>query len=77
MTINFELPKVSKMTSLKIYLSPVMGEARNIKLGQQVNLIQRVQLNTPHQEVVISLPHNHVTSSLSLVTGATVIKFRQ
>ena len=39
------------------------GEARNIKLGQQVNLIQRVQLGTPHQEVVTSLPHNHVTLS--------------
>ena len=37
------------------------GEARNIKLVQQVNLIQRVQLGTPHQEVVTSLPHNHVT----------------
>ena len=28
------------------------GEARNIKLGQQVNFIQWVQVGTPHQEVV-------------------------
>ena len=60
MSINFELRKVSKMTSLKIYISPVIGEARNIKLRQQVNLIQRVPLGTPHQEV-LTLPHNHVT----------------
>ena len=35
MTINFELLKVSKMTSLKIYVIS-HGEARNIKFGQEV-----------------------------------------
>ena len=42
MTVNSELLKVSKMTSLKFYISH--GEARDIKFGQQVNLIQRVSL---------------------------------
>ena len=60
MNINFELLKVSKMTSLKIYISPVIGEAKNIKLRQQVNLIQRVPLGNPHQEV-LTLPDNNVT----------------
>ena len=64
MTINFELFKVSKMTSLKINIISSHGEARNIKFGQQVCLIQRVPLGTPPQEVLTS----------SLVTGATVIK---
>ena len=36
------------------------GEARNVKIGQQVNLIQRAPLDTPPQEVVMSWPHNHV-----------------
>ena len=42
-TINFELLKVSKTTSLKIYSH---GEAKSIKFGHQVNLIQRVPLGT-------------------------------
>ena len=58
MTINFELLKVIKITSLKIFSH---GEARNIKFGQQVNLIQRIPLGTLPQEVVMSLPHNHMT----------------
>ena len=37
------------------------GEVRNIKLGQQVNPIQRVPLGTPLKEVLTSLPHNLVT----------------
>ena len=64
MTINFKLLKVSKMTSLKINIISSHGEARNIKFGQQVCLIQKVPLGTPPQEVLMS----------SLVTGATVIK---
>ena len=32
-------------------------EARNIKFGQQVNLIQRALLGTPPQEVLMSLTH--------------------
>ena len=37
-----------------------MGEARNIKFGHQVNLIQRIQLGPLPQEVVTSLPYNYV-----------------
>ena len=37
-----------------------MGEASNVKLLQQVNLIESVPLGTPHQEAV-TLPHNNVT----------------
>ena len=61
MTVNFELLKVRKITSLKIYMISSHGEARNIKFGQQVNLIQRVPLGTPPQEVLMSLPHNQMT----------------
>ena len=32
-------------------------EARNIKFGQQVNLIQRALLGTQPQEVLMSLTH--------------------
>ena len=46
------------MTSLKI---SSLGEARNIKFGLKVNLIQMVLLSTPPQEVVTSLPHDHMT----------------
>ena len=77
MTINFELLKVSKITSLKISSH---GEARNIKFRQQVNLIQRVPLGTLPQEVVTSLPHNHMTLTnlfISGYRGATAIKFGQ
>ena len=40
-----------------------------IKFRQQVNLIQRVPLGTPPQEIVMSLPHNHADfdKCLSLV----------
>ena len=52
------------------------GEARNIKFGQQVNIIERVTLGTPSQEVVMSLAHNHVANLfMSSYRGATVIKF--
>ena len=61
---HFEPLKVNKMTSSKIYISS-HGEAtslpRNIKFRHQVNLIQRVLLGTPPQEVPMSLPHIHVT----------------
>ena len=75
MTVNFELLKVSQITSLKIYIISSHGEARNIKFGQQVNLIQRVPLGTPPQEVLMSLPDNHKTlANLFIYTGAAVIK---
>ena len=43
-----------------------------------MNLIQRVPLGTPLHDVLVSLPQNHVTLtiSLSLVTGAIVITFK-
>ena len=56
MTIIFELSKVSEMISLKIYIS-CHGEARIIKFGQQVNLIQKVALGTLLQELMTPLPH--------------------
>ena len=77
MSINFKLLKVSKITSLKISSH---GEARNIKFGHQVNLIQRVPLGTLPQGVVTSLPHNHMTLTnlfISVYRGGTVIKFGQ
>ena len=53
------------------------GDARNIKSGQQVNIIERVPLVTP-RVIVMSLVHNHMTDLLiSSYRGATVIKFGQ
>ena len=54
------------MTSLKI---SSLGEARNIKFGQQVNLTQRGLLATLPQEVVTSLHHNHITLKNLLISG--------
>ena len=72
--INFELLKVSKITSLKIYIFS-HREARSIKFGQQVNT-ERVPLGTP-QAVVMALTHNQVTNLfISSYKGATV-KFGQ
>ena len=80
--VNFVLPKVSRMTINfellndqfeNLYISS-HGEARNIKFGQQVNLIQRVQLGTPPQEVVMALAHYHVALtnlSISSYRGAS------
>ena len=77
MNIIFELLKISKMTSLKIYISPVM-EKLEAKFGQHVNIIERVPLGTPPQAVVKTLAHNHVTNLfISSHRGATVIKFGQ
>ena len=75
--INFELLKVSKIISLEISSH---GEARNIKFGQQVNLIHRVPFGTLLQEVVTYLPHNQMTLTnifISSYRGATFIKFGQ
>ena len=75
--INFELLKVSKMTSLKICVSS-HEEARNIKLGHLISIIGRVPLGTPPQAVVMSLAHNHLTDLfISSYRGAAVIKFKQ
>ena len=37
------------------------AEARNIKFGQQINLIQRVLLGILFQEALTSFPHIHMT----------------
>ena len=76
--INFELHKVSKMTSLKNLCISSHGEARNIKLGHLINIIERVPLGTPLQVAVMSLAHNHLTNLfISSYRGAAVIKFKQ
>ena len=54
------------------------GEARNIKFGHQINIIERVPLGTPSQAVVMLLAHNHLTNLfISSYRGAAVIKFKQ
>ena len=54
------------------------GEARNIKFGHQINIIERVPLGTLPQAVVMSLAHNHLTNLfISSYRGAAVIKFKQ
>ena len=56
------------------------AETRNIKFGQQVNPIERVPLGTLPQEVVTSLPHNHMILTnlfISSYREATVLKFGQ
>ena len=53
-------------------------KARNIKFGQQVNIIEGVTLSTLPWQVVMLLAHNHVTNLIvSSYRGATVIKFGQ
>ena len=64
--INFKLLKVTKMASLKVYISS-HGEARNIRFGQQLNIIERVPWGTLPQAVVKSLAHNHMTKSNSVI----------
>ena len=44
------------------------GEARNIKFGQQVNIIEKVPLGTPAQVVVMTVAHNHMTNLSTQVT---------
>ena len=80
MIIYFKLLKVSKMISFKIYVSPVMREAKNLKFRQQVNLIKTVPLGPLPQEIVLSLPYNNLTLTnllISSYSGAVVIKFGQ
>ena len=62
-----KLLEVSKMTSLKFYISPSIKKLETLKFGQEVNLIQKVSLGTLLQEVVTSLPHKYlVTEGLLL-----------
>ena len=72
-----KLLKVSKMTSLKICISPSVKKLETLKFGQQVNLIQKVLLSTLPQEVVTLLTYKYVTLAnlfMSSYRGATVIK---
>ena len=63
------------MTSLKIYISPVM---KKLEIWTQLNLIERVTLGTLPHEVETSLAYNHMTNLLiSSYRGATVIKIEQ
>ena len=74
-----KLPKVRKMTSLKIYISPSMKKLERCKFGEQVNLIQNFPLGKLPQEVV-TLPHNYVILAnhfTSSYRGATIIKIGQ
>ena len=67
------------MTTLKIYISPSIKKLEAFKFGEQANLIQKVPLGKPHQEVVRS-PENYVTLAnlfISSYKGPTVIKFGQ
>ena len=69
--------KSAKWSIWNLYISS-HGEARNIKLGQQANIIEGVALGTPPQAVVISLAHNHMANLfISSYRGATIIKFGQ
>ena len=72
-----KLLKVSKMTNLKICISPSIKKLETLKFGQQVNLIQKVLLGTLPQEVVTLLTHKYVTLAnlfISSYRGATAIK---
>ena len=72
-----KLLKVSKMTSLKICISPSVKKLETLKFGQQVNLIQKVLLSTLPQEVVTLLTYKYVTLANLFIysyRGATVIK---
>ena len=82
MIINFELLKVDKMNILKIFISPVMEKLETSNLDRRKNLKfephLKSSLDTLPQEVVSSLPHNHVTLRnlfISGYRGATVTKF--
>ena len=80
MTIDFVLLKVSKNDQFgNLYISSYR-EARNITFGLHLKLIQRVLLSTLSQEVLILLPHNHVTLTnhfFSSYRGVNIIKLGQ
>ena len=60
-----------------MYLHSSHGDARNIKFGHLINIIERVPLGTLPQAVVMSLAHNHLTNLfISSYREAAVIKFK-
>ena len=79
MTINFELLSVSKMSNLRIHISPGMKKLKMLNLNSRVNLIQRVLLGMLSEKELTSLPNIHVTLTNLFISslGTTVIKFGQ
>ena len=75
--INFELLKVSKNDLFEnLYISS-QRDARNIKFGHLMNIIEKVSLGTAPQALVMSLAHNHLTNLfISSYRGAAVIKLK-
>ena len=65
-TASLELLKVSKVTSFKIYISPVTEklETSNFIFGQQINTIEMVLLGTLLQAVVMT-SFDQVTFNIS------------
>ena len=59
-----------------LYIS-THGEARNIKFGQQLNLIKRIPLGILPQEVVAWLAHNHLTNLFTSSYRGAAVKFGQ
>ena len=79
MTINFKLLNVSKMSSLRIYILPIMKKIETLNLNSRVKLIQRVLSGTPCQKELTPLPPIHMIRQISSspVLGAIFIKFGQ
>ena len=74
LTINFDLLKVRKITSLRI-----LEKLETSNLDSRVNLIQGVLLGTSPQKKLTSLSHIYMTLTdlFTVVSEATVIKFDQ
>ena len=59
-----------------LYISSQV-DARNIKFGHLINIIERVPLGTPPQALVMPLAHNHLTNLfISSYRVAAAIKFK-
>ena len=64
-TSTFNCSRTAKWPIWNLYISS-HREARNIKFGQQVNIIERVSLGTPPRTVLMPLAHNYTTNLLIL-----------
>ena len=74
-TVNFDFPEVSKMTKIfgMLKVSKQNDQFKNLYISSH-----GVAFGAPPQEVLKSLPHNHMTLTnlfISSYRGATVIKF--